>query len=74
MLRSCITILGSLTFALLAHASRITGPGVEWPPAVEVLSTPAGTDSAQPQLTVSRHGVLLSWLENADVTTTFRFA
>jgi len=74
MLRSCITILGSLTFALLAHASPITGPGVEWPPAIEVLSTPAGTDSAQPQLTVSAGGALLSWIERAGDRAILKFS
>jgi hypothetical protein len=46
----------------------------EWTLHVDPLPSPAGPASAQPQLTVSRHGVLLSWLENADVTTTFKFA
>ena len=36
--------------------------------------SPAGPASAQPQLTASEHGVILSWLENAGSTTTFKFS
>ena len=33
-----------------------------------------GAASAQPQLTASEHGLVLSWLENAGSTTTFKFS
>jgi hypothetical protein len=45
-----------------------------WTPAVSALESPAAAASAQPQLTASRHGVILSWLENAGSQTSFRFA
>lgn len=38
------------------------------------LETPAADDSAHPQLTSSAAGVVLSWLEQGDTTTTLRFA
>lgn len=74
MLRSCITILGSATLALLAPAGTITPPAVAWPPAIEALPTPAGAESAQPQLTVSTRGALLSWIERSGDRATLRFS
>lgn len=74
MLRSSITVLGSATLALLAPGNTITGPGVEWPPAIEALSTPARSDSAQPQLTVSTRGALLSWIERSGDRATLKFS
>jgi hypothetical protein len=47
---------------------------IAWPPSVERLESPAGPASAQPQLTASEHGVVLSWLENAGTMTTFKFS
>jgi len=38
------------------------------------LSSPAGPDSAQPQLTVSSRGVLLSWIERAGDLATLKFS
>jgi hypothetical protein len=49
-------------------------PPVEWSPPVERLESPAGPASAQPQLSTSEHGVVLSWLENAGSMTTLRFS
>jgi hypothetical protein len=71
--RLAVGVLGLLVGA--AACERATVPAApEWTLRVEPLPSPAGPASAQPQLTVSQHGVLLSWLENADATTTFRFA
>ena len=47
---------------------------VQWPPHVERLESPAGPASAQPQLSASEHGVVLSWLENAGSMTSFKFS
>lgn len=74
MLRSCIIILGSAALALLAHGGTVTGPGVEWPPTIEALPTPAGADSTQPQLTVSARGALLSWIERSGDRATLKFS
>lgn len=41
---------------------------------VTALDTPAGTNSAQPQLTVSARGVLLSWVEREGPRATLRFS
>ena len=41
---------------------------------MQQVSTPAASNSAQPQLTVSSRGVLLSWIERAGETATLKFA
>jgi hypothetical protein len=47
----------------------------EWTLKLEALASPAGAASAQPQLTASpQDGVVLTWLEHADTTTTFRLS
>jgi hypothetical protein len=57
-----------------ARESAPPQPPIAWPPQVERLESPAGPASAQPQLSASEHGVVLSWLENAGSMTTFKFA
>ena len=42
--------------------------------AVEPWASPAGPESAQPQLTVSKRGVLLSWIEGKGPLATLKFA
>jgi hypothetical protein len=49
-------------------------PAPDWTMHIEAIASPAGPASAQPQLTTSEHGVILSWLENAGSTTTFKFS
>lgn len=41
---------------------------------VQQVPTPAAVGSAQPQLTVSHRGVLLSWIERSGDTATLKFA
>jgi hypothetical protein len=41
---------------------------------VVMLASPAAAGSAQPQLTVSAHGVLLSWIERAGDLATLKFS
>jgi hypothetical protein len=49
-------------------------PAAEWTLHLEPLASPAGNASAQPQLTASNDGVILSWLENAGSQTTLKFS
>lgn len=46
----------------------------DWTVTVAPLASPAGPESAQPQLTVSSRGVLLSWIERKGPQATLRFA
>ena len=47
---------------------------LSWTVTVESLESPAGRDSAQPQLSTSARGVLLSWIERDGPKATLRFA
>ena len=49
-------------------------PASEWTLKIEPLSSPAGADSDQPQLTVSDRGVLLSWIERSGQSATLKFS
>ena len=60
---------------LLAACSAATPPTTAgWTPTLEPLASPAGDASAEPQLTASADGVVLSWLENAGSQTTLKFS
>lgn len=72
------TILAAVSVVVLA-ASACTPAAApphaaEWTLHLEPLASPAGDASAQPQLTASKDGVILSWLENAASQTTLKFA
>ncbi len=45
-----------------------------WPITVDSLEVPSTAKSAQPQLTTSNRGVILSWLEHQGSTVTLKFA
>lgn len=45
-----------------------------WNATVEPLQVPTAGKSAQPQLTASNRGLILSWLEHQDATATLKFA
>ena len=45
-----------------------------WSPRIAPLTSPAGADSGQPQLSVSDRGVLLSWIERSGPRATLKFA
>jgi hypothetical protein len=60
-----LLVIGMLTLAAQAPAWRIA-PGA--------IPTPALPNSAQPQLSVSQRGVLLSWIERSGDLATLRFA
>lgn len=56
-----------------AVATRPPNPGA-WPLRVEPLTSPAAAGSAQPQLSVSARGVLLSWVESTGNGATLKFS
>ena len=47
---------------------------MSWAPVIERLPSPAGPNSGQPQLSSSRRGLLLSWIERDGQKATLRFA
>ena len=71
-----IALLSAL--AVLLWSGQIAPAAVQdapsWPLAPAPLDSPAGPGSAQPQLTVSPKGVLLSWVERSDADAVLKFA
>ena len=60
--------------AALTLSALVTAQPASWTASVQALPAPAGAASAQPQLSVSNRGVLLSWIERSGSTATLRFA
>ena len=46
----------------------------DWRPTITPLTAPSGVNGAQPQMTVSARGILLSWIERAGTRATLRFS
>lgn len=69
-----VLVVGSLLAVGLAMGSAQERWPSSWAAAVEPLPSPAGTNSAQPQLSSSGSGVILSWVERDGQKATLRFA
>src|SRR5687767_1239502 len=65
--------LAVATLPLLLSASTLLG-SQSIPGGVAPIASPAGPNSAQPQLTVSSRGVLLSWIERTGEVANLKFA
>jgi len=77
MMRSMrIVALGVVFCAVATAAARPAGQAgaSPWPLAIKALATPAAVGSAQPQLTVSARGALLSWIERDGGIATLKWA
>ena len=76
----CMTRLAVLLVALSASLFAVTPqpttapPTQTWTPTIASVASPAGANSAQPQMTVSPRGILLSWIERAGSRATLKFA
>lgn len=66
----------SATTLLLALLASVTAVALQpsFALAPQPVTTPAAINSAQPQLSVSKHGVLLSWIERSGDLATLKFA
>lgn len=76
-MRTSITRLGARigVAAVLSLAVPEVHPGAAgWLPGIQSIPTPAGPGSAQPQLSVSDRGVLLSWIEKNGTRAVLKFA
>ena len=51
-----------------------SGNWADWRPTIAQVTAPSGVNSAQPQMTVSPRGILLSWIERAGTRATLKFA
>ena len=69
-----------LAVAVSAGLGAVTAPQMssgtwaDWRPTIVQVTSPSGADSAQPQMTVSHRGILLSWIERAGTRATLKFA
>jgi hypothetical protein len=67
--------MGALALATITMAtSGATREEPDWQPTLVPVASPAAAGSAQPQLTVSSRGVLLSWVERSGTRATLKFA
>ena len=58
----------------IATGAPLAGGQSPWSLTIQPLNSPAGADTAQPQLSVSSRGVLLSWIERNGPEATLKFS
>jgi hypothetical protein len=74
-MRTPVTVATSLALtATVMAVAQLVPHAAQQPLEVRQIDTPAAIGSAQPQLTVSSRGVLLSWIERSGDTATLKFA
>ena len=66
MLRTVVVAIAVLVAAVPTQT--------EWALSIEPMASPAPAGSAQPRLSVSARGVLLSWIERSGTTATLKFS
>ena len=70
---SMVVTIATVAAAMATGAPR-AGQDMPWRPVIQPLDTPAAGASAQPQLTGSARGVLLSWIEREGTRASLKFA
>ena len=60
--------------AITALPAQLPEKAVSWSPTAARVQTPAAPDSAQPQLSTSDRGIILSWVERQGQRATLRFS
>lgn len=70
-IRPVLVFGATLCLAQLVLSGQQSSP---WELTPAALSTPAASDSAQPQLSVSKQGVILSWVERKGPEATLKFS
>src|SRR5678815_1154982 len=68
-----LTVAAAATWSIGGHSQTPSVDG-NWSPTVTLVTTPAGVDSAQPQLSALGDRVVLSWVERSGETATLRFS
>src|ERR1700736_1128127 len=69
-----ILVVGTAVACVAALYARQPGPIAEWAMAPEPLASPAGENTAEPQLTTEGSRTILSWLEIAGTHAMLKFA
>lgn len=68
-----LTVLASIV-AITTFSAQTPDKALSWSPTVQRVPTPAAPDSAQPQLSTSERGIILSWVERQGQKATLRFS
>ena len=71
---SAVFAISAFHVLLAACTREAAKPTVPWTLTLEALPSPAGDATAQPQLTASTDGVILSWLEHTSSQTALKFS
>lgn len=71
--RAVVVASAVAPFGMCAVAAG-SGQTAGWQISPSALESPAKAESAQPQLTVSKRGVLLSWIERTGPEATLKFS
>jgi hypothetical protein len=71
-MKSTVPLLLSVAVALAVGSDAQSKAA--WQPTIQSIDSPAALGGAQPQLSVSKRGVLLSWVETAAGRSTLKFA
>jgi hypothetical protein len=74
MLLRFVRVATLMLSATVGTVSGQAGAKVPWAVSIDPLHSPAGPNSAQPQLSASAKGQLLSWVEREGEKATLRFA
>ena len=72
--RSVVGAALVLTALAVSRTGSFALADTEWKPAVEALTSPAGVNSREPQLTVQGDRTILSWIESAGPRATLKLA
>ena len=67
-----VAVSGGLGAVSVLQVSTISW--ADWRPSITPVAAPSGANSAQPQMTVSPRGILLSWIERAGTRATLKFS
>ena len=74
MKRFVLAVVISTGFGAVSAMQMPTGTGADWRPIIAPVTAPSGANSAQPQMTVSPRGILLSWIERSGTRATLKFS
>jgi hypothetical protein len=74
MLLRFVRVATLIVFTTVGTVSGQAGAKVPWAVSIDPVRSPAGPNSAQPQLSASTQGQLLSWVERDGQKATLRFA
>lgn len=73
-MKAHLLLAAAIGASLASALSARPQPAGSWPLKVETVNSPAAAGSAQPQMSLSPRGVLLSWIERSGQQATLKFS